>query len=99
MQVLAFGWAFASFLQGVTGFGVPIAVCAPLLVGIGVRPLYAVIIPLVGHAWNNTFGTLAVAWLGLKQAADMSPELALESAFYAAIFTWVLNFLGGLLVC
>src|SRR3546814_14841814 len=43
MQVLAFGWAFASFLQGVTGFGVPIAVCAPLLVGIGVRPLFAVI--------------------------------------------------------
>lgn len=39
LQVLAFGWAFASFLQGVTGFGVPIAVCAPLLVGIGVRPL------------------------------------------------------------
>src|SRR5690606_27682790 len=43
LLVLAFGWAFASFLQVVTGFGVPIAVCAPLLVGIGVRPLYAVI--------------------------------------------------------
>ncbi|CAL62613.1 Putative lactate permease [Herminiimonas arsenicoxydans] len=99
MQVLAFGWAFASFLQGVTGFGVPIAVCAPLLVGIGVRPLYAVIIPLVGHAWNNTFGTLAVAWLGLSQATDMSPALATDTAFYAAIFTWVLNFFGGLLVC
>ncbi len=99
MQVLAFGWAFASFLQGVTGFGVPIAVCAPLLVGIGVRPLYAVIIPLIGHAWNNTFGTLAVAWLGLKQVTEMNPAQALETALYAAIFTCVLNFLGGLLVC
>lgn len=99
LQVLAFGWAFASFLQGVTGFGVPIAVCAPLLVGIGVRPLYAVIIPLIGHAWNNTFGTLAVAWLGLKQVTEMDAALALETAFYAAIFIWVLNLLGGFLVC
>ena len=99
LQVLAFGWAFASFLQGVTGFGVPIAVCAPLLVGIGVRPLYAVVIPLIGHAWNNTFGTLAVAWLGLKQVTDMDAATAAETALYAASFIWVLNLLGGLLVC
>lgn len=99
IQVLAFGWAFASFLQGVTGFGVPIAVCAPLLVGIGVRPLYAVIIPLIGHAWNNTFGTLAVAWLGLKQVTEMDATLAMQTALYAAIFIWVLNLLGGFLVC
>ena len=99
IQVLAFGWAFASFLQGVTGFGVPIAVCAPLLVGIGVRPLYAVIIPLIGHAWNNTFGTLAVAWLGLKEVTEMDPTLALQTALYASIFIWVLNLLGGFLVC
>lgn len=99
MQVLAFGWAFASFLQGVTGFGVPIAVCAPLLVGIGVRPLYAVVIPLIGHAWNNTFGTLAVAWFGLKEVTAMGPALAAETALYAAAFIWVLNLLGGFLVC
>lgn len=99
LQVLAFGWAFASFLQGVTGFGVPIAVCAPLLVGIGVRPLYAVIIPLIGHAWNNTFGTLAVAWLGLKQVTEMDAALALQTALYASAFIWILNLLGGFLVC
>lgn len=99
LQVLAFGWAFASFLQGVTGFGVPIAVCAPLLIGIGVRPLYAVIIPLVGHAWNNTFGTLSVAWLGLKEVVGMSPAMAAETALYASAFIWVVNLLGGVLVC
>lgn len=99
MQVMAFGWAFASFLQGVTGFGVPIAVCAPLLVGIGVRPLYAVTIPLIGHAWNNTFGTLAVAWLGLKEVTGMDVATAAQTALYAASFIWVLNIFGGLLVC
>lgn len=99
LQVMAFGWAFASFLQGITGFGVPIAVCAPLLVGIGVRPLYAVVIPLVGHAWNNTFGTLAVAWLGLKEVTDMSVSAAATTALYASAFIWILNLIGGLLVC
>ncbi|HET7327568.1 MAG TPA: L-lactate permease [Nocardioidaceae bacterium] len=99
LQVLAFGWAFASFLQGVTGFGVPVAVCAPLLLGIGVRPLYAVIIPLIGHAWNNTFGTLAVAWLGLKEVTNLEGAAAAETALYAAAFIWVLNLLGGFLVC
>lgn len=49
--VLAFGWVFASFLQGVAGFGAPIAIVAPLLIGIGVKPIPAVVIPLIGHIW------------------------------------------------
>ena len=44
LQLLAIGWVFESFLQGITGFGVPVAVGAPLLIGIGVQPLWAVII-------------------------------------------------------
>lgn len=39
LQLLAIGWVFESFLQGITGFGVPVAVGAPLLIGIGVQPL------------------------------------------------------------
>ena len=45
-----------------TGFGVPVAVGAPLLIGIGVAPMYAIVIPLLGQAWGNTFGTLGAAW-------------------------------------
>ena len=44
--VMAFGWVFASFLQGVAGFGVPVAVVAPLLVTLGVKPVAAVVISL-----------------------------------------------------
>ena len=49
-------------LQGITGFGVPVAVGAPLLIGIGMRPFWAVIIPLLAHTWGNTYGTLGAAW-------------------------------------
>ena len=44
MQALIIGWVFASFLQGVGGFGVPVAVIAPILVGLGFTPLQAVVI-------------------------------------------------------
>ncbi len=45
LLVFAMGWVIESFLQGITGFGVPVAVGAPLLIGIGVQPIWAVIIP------------------------------------------------------
>ncbi len=58
LLVLAMGWIFESFLQGITGFGVPVAVGAPLLIGIGVKPMWAVIIPLLGQSW----GILLALW-------------------------------------
>ena len=92
--VLSFGWVFASFLQGIAGFGTPIAVVAPLLIAIGVRPLYAVVIPLIGHAWANMFGTLAVGWLATISVVDLG-DLT-ETAFHTAILLWLVNILGGL---
>lgn len=100
LQVLMVGWVFVSFLQGVTGFGVPIAVGAPLLVGMGVKPLWAVFIPLIGSAWANTFGTLAVAWDALVLTTDLSsnPQLLLKTALWAAIFIWVWNAISGVAI-
>ncbi len=97
IQVIALGWVFMSFLQGITGFGVPVAVGAPLLVGIGVKPIWAVLIPLIGHAWANTFGTLAVAWDALVLQTNLAsdPVLLLQTAFWAALFIWVWNFISG----
>ena len=89
LQVLAVGWVFVSFLQGITGFGVPVAVGAPLLVGLGVRPLTAVLITLLGQAWGNTFGTLAIAWDGLVGQVDFSDPLILRSTIL-----WATGMLG-----
>lgn len=77
-HIIAFGWVFPSFLQGITGFGAPIAIAAPLLLAIGVKPVWAVAIPIVGHAWAKTFGTMGVAWEALDRVTDVSdPGLAL----------------------
>jgi lactate permease len=91
--VMAFGWVFASFLQGIAGFGAPIAVVAPLLVALRVRPVYAVVIPLIGHAWAKMFGTLAVGWLATLAVVDL--ENATESAFQSGILLWIPNLAAG----
>lgn len=74
MQGLLIGWAFASFLQGVGGFGVPVAVIAPIMVGLGFGPLMAVVIPSLGHGWAVTFGSLASSFQALMAATDLPGE-------------------------
>jgi len=75
MQALMIGWVFASFLQGVGGFGVPVAVIAPLMVGLGFAPLVAVVIPSVGHSWAVTFGSLGSSFNAMMAATGLPEEL------------------------
>ncbi|MFN7150119.1 MAG: L-lactate permease [Microthrixaceae bacterium] len=94
--VLAFGWVFASFLQGIAGFGTPIAVVAPLLLALRVKPVMAVAIPLIGHAWANMFGTLAVGWLATIQVVDLQD--ATRTAFDSALLLWIPNLAGAFFI-
>jgi lactate permease len=85
-QALLLGWVFGSFLQGAAGFGVPAAVVAPLLVGVGLRPETAVVVALVGHAWAVTFGSLGSSFFVLVAATDFTgAELAGPSAALLAV--------------
>ncbi|MBT3321583.1 MAG: L-lactate permease [Anaerolineae bacterium] len=82
MQAILIGWVFASFLQGTGGFGVPVAITAPLLVGLGFSPLAAVVIPTIGHGWAVTFGSLGSSFNALisstgLDAAYLAPTSAL----------------------
>ena len=86
MQALLIGWVFASFLQGAGGFGVPVAVTAPLLVGLGFTPLSAVIIPSIGHGWAVTFGSLGSSFNALLSATGLdTATLAPQSALYLGL--------------
>jgi lactate permease len=86
MLALLLGWTFGSFLQGASGFGVPAAVVAPLLVGLGISAGRAVVIALVGHAWAVTFGSLASSFLALMAATGRTgPELAPWSALLLGV--------------
>lgn len=57
-RALLVGWCFALFLEGAAGFGTPVALAAPLLVGLGVPALQAVVFALLGHSAGVAFGAL-----------------------------------------
>ena len=81
VQFLAFGLVFVLFLQATAGFGTPIAVVAPLLIGLGIRPLYAVSLALIGHVWGNSFGSLAISWLAMNLVVPVTePTMTLVVA-------------------
>ena len=80
-QALLIAWAFASFLQGVGGFGVPVVVTAPILLGLGFDPVTAVVAPSLGHAWSVTFGSLGSSFQALIVASGVPGSvMAAESA-------------------
>jgi len=86
IQLLILSWVFSSFLQGVAGFGVPIAVVAPLLVGMGFEPTTAVVATAIGHSWSVTFGDMASSFQALIAATGFEgPELAPWSALFLGL--------------
>jgi lactate permease len=95
MQSLLIGWLMVSFLQGMGGFGVPVAVCAPLLVGLGYSPVQAVAMAAIGHGWAVSFGSLASAFQSLMAITGLPGELL---APFAALLLGIACIPSGLLV-
>ncbi|MBN1681022.1 MAG: L-lactate permease [Anaerolineae bacterium] len=95
LQVLLLGWIFASFLQGMGGFGVPVAITAPLLIGLGVPQVRAVVIPSLGHGWAVTFGSLAASFVMLMNTTGIPGE---KLAAAPAIMLGVLSIVSGLII-
>ncbi len=75
LQVLLLAWGLAAFLQGVGGFGVPVAVIAPLLAGMGFPLIAAVAMPSLGHAWAVSFGSLGSSFYALMAATGLPGDL------------------------
>lgn len=93
--VVALGWVFASFLQGIDGFGTPIAIVAPLLVAFGLKPVYAVAIPIIAHIWAKFYGTLGAGWLATLQVVDLDTAAIAATAYQSAVLIVIQTVLGG----
>jgi len=60
IQVLLISFSFGAFLEGAAGFGVPIAICAALLVQLGFRPVKAAMLSLVANAGAGAYGAIGI---------------------------------------
>ncbi|MBN1317091.1 MAG: L-lactate permease, partial [Anaerolineales bacterium] len=96
LQLLILAWVFSSFLQGVAGFGVPVAVVAPLLIGLGFDPVIAVAATAIGHSWSVTFGDIASSFNALIATSGLT---GWELGPWAAIFLGITCLGCGLAIC
>lgn len=60
IQVLLIAFCFGGFLEGAAGFGIPIAICAALLVNLGFEPLKAAMLCLVANAAFGGYGAIGI---------------------------------------
>ncbi|MGH9818303.1 MAG: L-lactate permease, partial [Candidatus Acidiferrales bacterium] len=92
-QLLILAWVFASFLQGIAGFGVPVAVVTPLLIGLGFEPMLALVATGIAHGWAVTFGSAGSSFYTMVAVTDLPGEaLAPAAALLLGAMAW---FCGG----
>jgi lactate permease len=82
IQVLLVSFGFGAFLEGAAGFGVPIAICAALLVQLGFHPVKAAMLSLVSNVASGAYGAIGIpvivaAKVGGVNLADLSYDLVL----------------------
>lgn len=71
IQAIIVAWLFGSFIEGVSGFGTPAAVAAPLLVILGFPPMAAVFCALVIQSTSVSFGAVGTPILiGIATGLD-----------------------------
>jgi lactate permease len=75
LRVLLLAWTFSGFLQGIAGFGAPVAAVAPILVALGVNPLIAVVSTMIGHSWAITFGSMGSSYFAIQIATRLPGDV------------------------
>jgi lactate permease len=98
-RLLVVAWVLPSFIQGVAGFGAPIALTAPLLLGLGFDRVRAVCYPLVGYCWSVTFGSMASSYYTAVVTAHLDPAAAEELAIRASVILGILAISCGITLC
>ena len=83
-QLMIVGWAFPFLIEGASGFGTPAAIAAPVLVGLGYKPVRVAILTLIMNSVPVSFGAVGTpTWFGFS-AIDLSEPEVLSIAFKSA---------------
>ena len=79
VKVILIAWALVAFLEGISGFGTPAMIAAPILIAIGVAPITSVIVSLIGGSLPVVFGAAGLP-ITYGMAFVIGENLALEAA-------------------
>ncbi|GAA1757196.1 L-lactate permease [Rothia terrae] len=78
IQVLLIAFCFGGFLEGAAGFGIPIAICAALLVNLGFDAVKACVVALVANVAAGAYGAIGIpSIVAVQQGAVDKAEFAM----------------------
>ena len=101
IQVILVAFAFGAFLEGMAGFGAPIAITAALLLQFGFSPLQAASLALIGNTAPVAFGSLGIPITTLEQVTGIdgkviSSIVGRQLPFFALILpSWLVVAFAG----
>lgn len=88
-QLMIIGWAFAFLIEGASGFGTPAALAAPVLVGLGFKPIRVAILALIMNTVPVSFGAIGTpTWFGFG-SLNISSEQIIQIGYESAIIHFV----------
>ena len=87
IQMLLIAYCFGGFLEGAAGFGIPVAICAALLVSLGFQPLRASVLALVGNVASGAYGAIGIpVCIGAEKGGVALAALSTDMVFVLQIF-------------
>lgn len=101
IQLILIAFAFGAFVEGMAGFGTPVAITAAILIQLGFRPLHASGLALIANTAPVAFGSLGIPVTTLAQVAGLdvhqvSAMVGRQLPFFSLIIPfWVIVAFDG----
>jgi len=102
IQVILIAFAFGAFLEGMAGFGAPIAITAAILIQLGFKPFQAASLALIANTAPVAFGSLGIPVTTLAQVTgldvhSLSAMVGRQLPFFSLLLPfWIVTaFAGG----
>jgi lactate permease len=75
IQVILIAFSFGAFIEGMAGFGTPVAITSAILIQLGFRPLHACGLALIANTAPVAFGSLGIPITTLEQVTGLDAQL------------------------
>ena len=99
VQIIIIAWFFECFIEGTAGFGTPAAIAVPLLIGLGLPPIRALVVGLLGNSIPGIFGAVGTpikvgfAGLNVSSVPFYASLLNLVGFIVPVFMLWIIT--GG----
>jgi lactate permease len=74
IQAMIVAFAFGALIEGLAGFGTPVAITSVMLIALGFNPIKAAVLALVGNTAPVAFGSIATPIITLANITGLPRE-------------------------